>query len=147
MRKIKNFKLFESVEVVLSEEDIKSCLIELYDLGYQVSINIYKNAYQINITCPESGENLDDYFYMSDIGDILVTFIDYLKYKLGETFSYIIIKFPILLKKKEKVPRNLLKYYLYSGDYVGVDEDYFDEFVNSNTEVDELTLTIDIINK
>lgn len=129
MRKIKNFKLFESVEVVLSEEDIKSCLIELYDLGYQVSINIYKNAYQINITCPESGENLDDYFYMSDIGDILVTFIDYLKYKLGETFSYI------------------LEYYLYSGDYVGVDEDYFDEFVNSNTEVDELTLTIDIINK
>jgi len=139
MRKIKNFKLFESVEVVLSEEDIKSCLIELYDLGYQVSINIYKNAYQINITCPES-----DYFYMSDIGDILVTFIDYLKYKLGETFSYI------------------LEYYLYSGGqrrgyeqafvwrsyhYVGVDEDYFDEFVNRNTEVYELTLTIDIINK
>ena len=125
MRKIKSFKLFESVEVVLSEEDIKNSLIELYDLGYQVSINIYKNAYQINITCPEN----DDYFYMSDIGDILVTFIDYLKYKLGETFSYI------------------LEYYLYSGDYVGVDEDYFDEFVNSNTEVDELTLTIDIINK
>ena len=60
MRKIKSFKLFESVEVVLSEEDIKNSLIELYDLGYQVSINIYKNAYQINITCPEN----DDYFYI-----------------------------------------------------------------------------------
>ena len=126
MRKIKSFKLFESLSNIPTEDEVKYSLIDLYDLEYDIDITYYDvdNCYQIEIK-----SNKSPYiFNISDVKDCIITTIEFFKSKY-EDFSYNLL----YLECDEKYKMDM-------GEYIDIPGDLDIYFDNNDFQTNSIML-------